>query len=150
VRHGVDVVLVTDSTAGLLLQQRRVDAVIVGADRIALNGDVVNKVGTYVLAVLAERHQVPFYVAAPTSSIDFATGSGDNIPIEERDPREVTHIAGVRIAPEGVRVFAPAFDMTPNRFVTAIVTEAGVLRPPYHTSIAGLRNRVVQRETETI
>jgi methylthioribose-1-phosphate isomerase len=113
VRQGIEVVLITDSTAATVLRQGKVQAVIVGSDRIAANGDVANKIGTYPLAVLAARHGVPFYVAAPTSTIDPATPDGGGIPIEERPPEEVTHIGGLRIAAAGVKVFAPAFDVTP-------------------------------------
>jgi methylthioribose-1-phosphate isomerase len=139
IKHGINVVLITDSTAGYLMQQRRVSAVIVGADRIAANGDTANKVGTYSLAVLAERHAVPFYVAAPTSTIDLGTESGSQIPVEQRNEEEVTHVGGKRIAAEGVKVYAPAFDVTPNQLITAIVTEAGVLKPSFREAIAGLR-----------
>jgi methylthioribose-1-phosphate isomerase len=138
VREGIDVILITDSTAGAVLAQNGVDAVIVGADRIAANGDTANKIGTYPLAVLAARHHVPFYVAAPTSTVDAATPSGKEIRIEERSANEVTHLAGNRIAAEGVRVYAPAFDITPNEFITAIVTENVILRPPFLTAIAAL------------
>jgi methylthioribose-1-phosphate isomerase len=105
--------------------------VVVGADRIAANGDVANKIGTYSVAVLAHAHGIPFYVAAPTSTVDLSLPSGESIPIEERSASEVTHFAGQRIAPEGIGVANPAFDVTPHRYVTAIVTERGVLRPPY-------------------
>jgi methylthioribose-1-phosphate isomerase len=149
-KQGLDVVLITDSTAGFLMQQREVNAVIVGADRIAANGDVANKIGTYPLAVLAERHMVPFYVAAPTSTIDVSTKTGKQIPVEERKAHEVTHVNGVSIAPEGVKVFAPVFDITPNGLVTAIVTEGGILKPPFVESIAGLRRQPTQAvENET-
>lgn len=130
-RAGVPVALLTDSSAGSLLSRAAVQAVVVGADRIALNGDVANKVGTYPLAVLARRHSVPFYVAAPFSTVDRSARSGSEIPIEERDPSEVLEVAGRRMAPEGVDVFAPAFDVTPNELVSAIVTELGVYRPPF-------------------
>ena len=120
------------------MQQGKVDAVIVGADRIAANGDAANKIGTYPLAVLAARHRIPFYVAAPTSTLDPRTPDGSTIPIEERAPGEVTHIAGARVAAEGVHVYAPAFDITPAALITAIVTEKGVLRPPYGPSIAAV------------
>jgi methylthioribose-1-phosphate isomerase len=143
-KQGIDVTLITDSTAGLLMQQRQVNAVLVGADRIAANGDVANKIGTYTLSVLAGRHNIPFYVAAPTSTIDLRTMTGRDIQLEERDASEVTTIKGMRIAPEGVRVFAPAFDVTPNQLITAIVTEAGVLRPPYDRSIRALKPRIVE------
>jgi len=136
--RGIDVVLITDSTAGVLMKQRKIDAVLVGADRIAANGDTANKIGTYALAVLAAHHGIPFYVAAPCSTIDHGTASGSDIPVEERDPREVTHIAGVPVAPPGVHVYAPAFDITPHNLITTIVTDAGILRPPYEAAIAKL------------
>ncbi len=138
-QHRVDAVLVTDSTAGFLMQQEKIDAIVVGADRITANGDVANKIGTYSLAVLAAHHGVPFYVAAPVSTIDFNRTSGHQIPIEERDASDVTHVRGIRIAPEGVSVYAPAFDVTPANLVTAIVTDAGILRPPFGVAIGGLR-----------
>jgi methylthioribose-1-phosphate isomerase len=112
--------------------------VIVGADRISANGDVANKVGTYSLAVLAKSHGIPFYVAAPLSSFDLSLGTGDEIPIEERDPREVTHPYGREIAPEGVRVWNPAFDVTPHDYVTAFITERGIAQAPFTTSLKGL------------
>jgi len=122
--------LVTDNMAGYLMFHDMVDLAIVGADRIARNGDVANKIGTYSLAVLCKEHGIPFYVAAPFSTIDFATESGIDIPIEERDPREVTHVFGkVQIAPDGVNVLNPAFDVTPARYITAIITEKGAFRP---------------------
>ena len=122
--------LVTDNMAGYLLYHDLVDLAIVGADRIARNGDVANKIGTYTLAVLCKEHGIPFYVAAPFSTIDFATESGPDIPIEERDPREVTNVLGkLPIAPEGVQVANPAFDVTPARYITAIITEKGAFRP---------------------
>jgi methylthioribose-1-phosphate isomerase len=128
----------TDSTAASVLRAGRVQAVIVGADRIAANGDTANKVGTYPLAVLAQRHNVPMYVAAPVSTFDPNAPSGDGIPIEERDPSEVTLVAGISIAPEGVKTYAPAFDVTPHELISAIITERGVLRPPYESGIAGV------------
>ncbi len=137
-RTGIPATLITDNAAGALMRAGEVDAVIVGADRIAANGDVANKVGTYTLAVLAGAHQIPFYVAAPLSTVDLSTPSGDTIPIEERAPEEVTSVGGVRIAPAGVGVRNPAFDVTPHPLVTAIVTEAGVLRPPYDVSLRRL------------
>ncbi len=122
--------LVTDSMAGFLMYQDLVDLAIVGADRIARNGDVANKIGTYSLAVLCKEHGIPFYVAAPFSTIDFSTESGPDIPIEERDPSEVTHVLGkTQIAPDGVAVRNPAFDVTPARYITAIITEKGAFRP---------------------
>jgi methylthioribose-1-phosphate isomerase len=111
--------------------------VIVGADRIAANGDVANKIGTYGLAIVAAAHQVPFYVAAPWSTIDLATPTGAGIPIEERNAKEVTHLAGTRVTPDGATVRNPAFDVTPARYITAIVTERGVLRPPFDVALAG-------------
>jgi methylthioribose-1-phosphate isomerase len=128
--------LITDSMAGHFMSRGKVDLIVVGADRIAANGDVANKIGTYSLAVLARENGVPFYVAAPTSTIDLSLASGADIPIEERSSHEVTSVAGLAIAPEGVSAAHPAFDVTPHRFVTAIVTECGVLRAPYTDSLA--------------
>lgn len=138
-KNGIETILITDSTAGVVLRQQGVQAVIVGADRIATNGDTANKIGTYSLAVLAERHHVPFYVAAPVSTIDFSIASGAEITIEERAAEEVTCIGGKWIAPEGVGVYAPAFDVTPNELIAAIVTERGILTPPFSQGIAALR-----------
>ena len=143
---GIPFTLITDSTAAFLLQQGKVNAVIVGADRITANGDVANKVGTYGLAVLAQFHNVPFVVAAPRSTIDFAMESGKDIPIEQRSGAEVTEIAGIRIAPPGVEVYSPAFDISPSELITAIVTEHGVLRAPYRQSIASLSRNVPPHE----
>src|SRR5664279_974601 len=123
--------LISDNMAGAMMQQGKIDAVIVGADRIAANGDVANKIGTYTVAVLAKEHGIPFYVAAPFSTVDLATPDGSRIPIEQRSSREVTHLAGKQIAPDGVIVENPAFDVTPNAYVTAIITERGVARQPY-------------------
>jgi methylthioribose-1-phosphate isomerase len=129
-QEGIPVTLITDSTAGALMKMGEIDLVIVGTDRTARNGDVANKIGTYSLAVLCKEHKIPFYVAAPLSSIDFSITSGDYIPIEERGPEEVTHIFGkCRIAPDGVRVRNIAFDVTPYKYVTAIITEKGAFRP---------------------
>jgi methylthioribose-1-phosphate isomerase len=133
---GVPMTLITDNMAGHFMSRGKVDLVIVGADRIAANGDVANKIGTYSLAVLAHEHAIPFYVAAPTSTIDLSLKNGAEIPIEERSSGEVTELCGARIAPEGVNAAHPAFDVTPARLVTAIVTERGVLRPPYGQSLA--------------
>ncbi len=135
-RDGIDVTLVTDNMAGWLMARGEIDLVVVGADRIARNGDVANKIGTYTVAVLARRHGIPFYVAAPLSTLDPDCPDGSAIPIEERAPEEVTTIGGTRIAPEGVAVRNPAFDVTPAELVAAIVTEKGILRPPYARSIA--------------
>jgi methylthioribose-1-phosphate isomerase len=133
---GVPMTLITDNMAGHFMSRGKVDLVVVGADRIAANGDVANKIGTYSLAVLAREHGIPFYVAAPTSTIDLQLSSGAEIPIEERSSREVVELSGASIAPEGVNAAHPAFDVTPARFVTAIVTQCGVLRPPYAQSLA--------------
>jgi methylthioribose-1-phosphate isomerase len=128
--------LITDNMAGFLMQQRKIDKIIVGADRIAANGDTANKIGTYSLAVLALAHRIPLYVAAPLSTIDVSLKTGAAIPIEERNDDEVTHFKGVRSAPEGTKVYNPAFDVTPAKFITAIITEKGILRKPYRASIA--------------
>lgn len=128
-RDGIPVTLITDNMAGYVMSQGKVDLVLVGADRIAANGDVANKIGTYTLAVLAKRHRVPFYVVAPTTTIDPEISSGSEIEIEHRDPSEVTCIGGRRMAPEGVEVLNPAFDVTPASLVTAIATERGVVKP---------------------
>jgi len=134
-RLGVPSALVPDGAAASLMAAGEVDVVLVGADRIAANGDVANKIGTYGLSIAARHHQIPFYVAAPTSTIDLGTASGNEIRIEERDPSEVTHAAGVPIAPPGSDARNPAFDVTPARLVTAIITEAGIARPPYRRSL---------------
>jgi len=130
-REGIPVTLITDNMAGSLMQHGEIDLVIVGADRIARNGDVANKIGTYTLAILAKEHEVPFYVAAPLSTFDRTIETGEEIPIEERAPEEVTAPWGKRLAPEGVEVRNPAFDVTPHRYVSAIVTERGIVRPPF-------------------
>lgn len=124
-------VLITDSMAGYFVNRKEIDCIIVGADRIAANGDTANKIGTYTLAVLAKENDIPFYVAAPTTTIDFSLTSGDAIPIEERNPDEVTHIREVNIATEGIVVANPAFDITPHRYITAIITEKGIIEEPY-------------------
>ena len=131
----IDVTLITDSMAGHFLKSGDVDCVVVGADRIAANGDVANKIGTYSIAVLAKENSVPFYVAAPISTLDLSLTSGDDIPIEERDPREVLEYAGVGVAPEGVKAAHPAFDVTPSRYVSAIITENGIARAPYSEAL---------------
>ncbi len=131
----IPVTLITDSMAGVVMKNGWVQAVIVGADRIAANGDTANKIGTYTVAVLAEKHRIPFYVAAPVSSFDFSLPDGAAIPIEERSAEEVTSFGSIRVAPQGVHVYNPAFDVTPNELITAIVTEYGILRPPYEKSI---------------
>jgi len=137
-KDGIPTTLIADNMAGAMMRQGKIDAVIVGADRIAANGDVANKIGTYTVAVLAREHGIPFYVAAPISTVDLNTPDGSKIPIEQRDLTEVTHLAGKQIAPDGVQVENPAFDVTPNKYVTAIITERGVARAPYEESLAGL------------
>ena len=134
----IDCTLITDNMAGYMMKKGLIDCVIVGADRIASNGDVANKIGTYSVALLSRAHKIPFYVAAPISTIDMKIKSGEDIPIEERSPGEVTHIKNVRIAPKGIKTKNPAFDVTPNRLVTAIITEKGVVRPPYKRNIRKL------------
>jgi methylthioribose-1-phosphate isomerase len=134
-QHGIPATLITDNAAATLMRAGEVDAVIVGADRIAANGDTANKVGTYALAVLAHAHGLPFYVAAPLSTVDLATPEGTVIPIEERSADEVTMLGGTRVAAPGIAVRNPAFDVTPHRLITAIVTESGVLRPPYAVTL---------------
>ena len=134
----IPVTLLTDNMAGHMMQRGRVQAVVVGADRIAANGDVANKIGTYSVAVLARESGIPFYVAAPTSTVDLGLGSGEEIPIEERAPEEVTQVQGLQIAPHETRVCNPAFDVTPSHFVTAIITENGVAVPPYDEALRAL------------
>jgi methylthioribose-1-phosphate isomerase len=134
-QDGIPATLITDNMAGHFLKSGRIGCVVVGADRIAANGDVANKIGTYSVAVLAKENGVPFYVAAPVSTLDLTLESGDQIPIEQRPAAEVTHVAGVPLAPEGIAVQNPAFDVTPNRYVTAIITERGVARKPYLESL---------------
>jgi len=140
-QEGIPVTLITDSMAGYFMQQRKIDCVIVGADRIAANGYTANKIGTYTLAVLANAHGIPFYVAAPTTTIDLSLTSGYQIPIEERSPEEVTHIQGVAIAPEGIDVANPAFDITPNQYISAIITERGIIRAPYTEGLKEMGSR---------
>jgi len=138
VKEKIPATLITDNMAGSFLKAGRVDCIVVGADRIAANGDVANKIGTYPLAVLAQRHRVPFYVAAPLSTIDLACPDGDAIPIEQRHPDEVSHCGGQRVAAKGVGIANPAFDVTPNDLVSAIITECGIARRPYRRSLARL------------
>jgi methylthioribose-1-phosphate isomerase len=135
---GIPVTVITDNAAGYLMQHGKVDAVIVGADRIAADGDVANKIGTFMVAVLAKTHKIPFYVAAPLSTIDLSVRSGKEIPIEQRVPGEVTHVYGRRTTPEGIKAENPAFDITPHRYVSAIITEKGVITPPFKTKIQQL------------
>ena len=136
-KAGIPVTLITDSMAGYFMSKGSVDCVIVGADRITANGDTANKIGTYTVAVLAKENGVPFYVAAPTTTIDVALASGDEIPIEERSPDEVTSFHGIRTAPEGCQAANPAFDVTPHRYITAIITERGIIREPFGEGIGG-------------
>jgi methylthioribose-1-phosphate isomerase len=135
VRDGIQTTVITDNMTGALMRQGKVDLVVVGADRIAANGDTANKIGTYGVAVLAREHQIPFYVAAPLSTIDLSTPEGDRIPIEERDEREVSHLGSSRLTPIGAQIRNPAFDVTPFRYITGIITERGILRPPYSESL---------------
>ena len=134
-KDNIPVTLITDNMAGHVMKQGKVDAVVVGADRIAANGDTANKIGTYMVAVLARQHDIPFYVAAPISTIDLSISTGERIPIEERDRKEVTHIRDQQLAPEGIAISNPAFDVTPNEFIHAIITDKGVARQPYTTSL---------------
>lgn len=142
-KDGIPTTVIADNMAGTMMQQGKIGAVIVGADRIAANGDVANKIGTYTVAVLAKEHGIPFYVAAPFSTVDLSTRDGSQIPIEQRSPREVTHMAGKQVAPDGVGVENPAFDVTPHQYVTAIITERGVLREPYSESLRQLEPSTV-------
>jgi methylthioribose-1-phosphate isomerase len=140
-RDGIPVTLITDGMAGHFLRMGKIDCVIVGADRIAANGDVANKIGTYMVAVAAHENNVPFYVAAPLSTVDLNLNSGDEIPIEERAQIEITHFRGEQVAPDGVSVANPAFDVTPHRYVSAIITDAGVAREPYDLSLKALSSQ---------
>ncbi|HEX4347854.1 MAG TPA: S-methyl-5-thioribose-1-phosphate isomerase [Vicinamibacterales bacterium] len=135
VRDNIPTTVITDNMAGALMRQGRVNFVVVGADRIAANGDTANKIGTYGVAVLAREHNIPFYVAAPLSTIDLKTPDGSAIPIEERNPREVTHVGGSQLAPDGASVWNPAFDVTPHAFITGIITEKGIFRAPFAESL---------------
>ncbi len=139
VQEGIPSKLIADSVAATLIRDRKIDLILVGADRIALNGDTANKIGTFMLSVLAKEYDVPFYVVAPTSTIDFSIESGDEIVIEERDAKEVTHIETIRIAPEGIEVYNPAFDVTPHENIRGIITEKGIIRPPFKENIIKLR-----------
>ena len=141
-QDGIPVTLIADNMAGHMMQRSRVDLVIVGADRIARNGDVANKIGTYSLAVLAKEHGIPFYVAAPISTLDLSLKGGEEIPIEERSPEEVTTWAGIQTAPAGISAANPVFDVTPARYITAIITERGVARPPYEASLGALASQI--------
>jgi len=137
-KEKIPAILITDNMAGFLMQQGKIDKVIVGADRIAANGDTANKIGTYSLAVLACEHSIPFYIAAPLSTIDSSLKTGLAIPIEERSAAEVTHFRNLQTAPDGMKVYNPAFDITPARYISAIITEKGILEKPYLRSIRSL------------
>jgi methylthioribose-1-phosphate isomerase len=135
-KDGIDTTVITDNMAGALMRDAQIDLVVVGADRIAANGDTANKIGTYTLAVLAKEHGIPFYVAAPWSTVDLAMPDGSGIPIEQRHAREVTHVGSNQVAPDGARIRNPAFDVTPHRFITAIITDRGVFHPPFSKALA--------------
>src|SRR5438132_4446592 len=137
-KDNIPVTVITDNMAGHVMKQGKVDCVVVGADRIAANGDTANKIGTYMVAVLAMQHNIPFYVAAPLSTVDLSTATGDDIPIEERDAKEVTHVREHQLTPDGVDVHNFAFDVTPNELIAAIVTDRGIARPPYTESLRTL------------
>ena len=137
-KDGIPTTVISDNMAGAMMKQGKIGAIVVGADRIAANGDVANKIGTYTVAVLAKEHGIPFYVAAPISTVDLETADGSGIPIEQRNAKEVTHIAGKQMVPDGVEIENPAFDVTPARYVAAIITERGVARAPYIESLRKL------------
>jgi methylthioribose-1-phosphate isomerase len=143
VRDGIETTVITDNMAGSMMRAGQVDMVVVGADRIAANGDTANKIGTYTVAVLAKEHGIPFFVAAPWSTIDLATPDGAAIPIEERSSREVTHVGTTQIAPEGAKVRNPAFDVTPAKYISGIITERGVYRAPFEVSLAAAAQEAV-------
>jgi methylthioribose-1-phosphate isomerase len=143
-KDDIPVTVITDNMAGHIMKEKKVDAVVVGADRIAANGDAANKIGTYMVAVLAQRHNIPFYVAAPITTLDLSIPTGQQIPIEERDSREVTHVGSQQLGPEGVEVHNPAFDVTPNDLIAAIITDKGVARAPYLESL----RRLVEKESK--
>ena len=140
-KDGIPTTVISDNMAGAMMSQGKIGAIVVGADRIAANGDVANKIGTYTVAVLAKEHGIPFYVAAPISTVDLATPDGSKIPIEQRDAREVTHIAGRQMVPDGVEIENPAFDVTPAKYVNAIITERGIARAPYEQSLGDLAKK---------
>ncbi len=142
-KDNIPVTVITDSMAGHVMKSGKIDTVVVGADRIAANGDTANKIGTYMVAVLAQKHNIPFYVAAPITTLDLSLQSGDEIPIEERAGTEITHIGGNQMGPDGLNVENPAFDVTPNELITAIITDRGVARPPYVESLRNLVSKKV-------
>jgi methylthioribose-1-phosphate isomerase len=137
-KDGIPTTVISDNMAGVMMQQGKIGAIVVGADRIAANGDVANKIGTYTVAILAKEHGIPFYVAAPISTVDLATPDGSKIPIEQRNAREVTHIGGRQMTPDGVEIENPAFDVTPAKYIAAIITERGIARAPYKESLSEL------------
>ena len=140
-KDGIPTTVISDNMAGVMMKQGKIGAIVVGADRIAANGDVANKIGTYTVAILAKEHGIPFYVAAPISTVDLACPDGSQIPIEQRNSKEVTHIAGKQMAPDGVQVENPAFDVTPAKYVAAIITDKGIARAPYEESLRGMAGR---------
>jgi len=140
-KDGIPTTVISDNMAGVMMKQGKIGAIVVGADRIAANGDVANKIGTYTVAVLAKEHGVPFYVAAPISTVDLNTPDGNGIPIEQRNAKEVTHIAGRQMVPDGVQVENPAFDVTPAKYINAIITERGIARAPYTESLKNLAEK---------
>src|ERR1700733_13401031 len=141
-KDGIPTTVISDNMAGAMMKQGKIGAIVVGADRIARNGDVANKIGTYTVAVLAKENGIPFYVAAPISTVDLACPDGDRIPIEQRNAREVTHIAGKQMVPDGVEIENPAFDVTPAKYVSAIITERGIARAPYEKALRELSDKV--------
>jgi methylthioribose-1-phosphate isomerase len=143
-KDGIPTTVISDNMAGVMMQQGKIGAIVVGADRIAANGDVANKVGTYTVAVLAKENGIPFYVAAPLSTVDLEASDGSSIPIEQRNKREVTHIGGKQMTPDGVGIENPAFDVTPAKYVTAIITERGIARAPYRDSLSELAHQIVE------
>src|SRR5215210_7202744 len=147
IREGISTTVITESMAGPLMRAGEIDLVVVGADRIAANGDTANKIGTYTVAVLAHEHKIPFYVAAPLSTIDLSTADGDHIPIEERDQREVSHLGSSRLTPVGARIRNPAFDVTPHRYITGIITERGISRAPFGQSMSQAFAQRAQEQT---
>jgi methylthioribose-1-phosphate isomerase len=142
-KDGIPTTVISDNMAGAIMKQGKIGAIVVGADRIAANGDVANKIGTYTVAVLAKEHGIPFYVAAPISTVDLETPDGSGIPIEQRNSKEVTHIAGKQMVPDGVQIENPAFDVTPAKYVAAIITERGVAKAPYEESLKRLAEEAV-------
>lgn len=149
-KDGIPTTVISDNMAGAMMKQGKIGAVVVGADRIAANGDVANKIGTYTVAVLAREHGIPFYVAAPWSTVDLATPDGDHIPIEQRSSREVTHFAGKQVAPDGIAVENPAFDVTPHRYIAAIITERGIAKTPYSEALQKLAHATVELSTASV